>query len=415
MDLLSNHGLVLRSSLKSIAAFLVVCIVAFSNVHAVEFSGTVSNDWYVLDDSGEVLIRPFIGLRSTVRLMQTNTGGSLSLHGNGRWRSELGNSGQTITETRIYSGYLQYSGQGVFSEFSLGRQFVYNPAGSAVLDGLNIRIRPMRSLRIRVFGGSATNGLALDKSYSLSDNLLTGASLYYDTQKSATLGLHWWYRKREGRAVSNSISTDFFYRFRQTDWQAVTVYDIISATLTKMRLRGTYRDSRWYGSIEYTNRAPSISINSIFSIIEYYRINELRLTAERAVYRRIRLTGQVFVGKINDEYSNVFSFGFSGPHFRILWRHYQGFGTSDNGIVAHANASVNRRLLVFITANLSRYRVQEEQDGRNDNMAVMSGMDWRLTFVRIRLEGQYLRNAVKDEDWRFLLRLSKYIYSGGRR
>jgi hypothetical protein len=66
------------------------------------------------------------------------------------------------------------------------------------------------------------------------------------------------------------------------------------------------------------------------------------------------------------------------------------------------------KLDCHVTANLYRYRVQLEQTDRSDAYSTALGLRWRPGWgLAIHAEGQYLRNAVIENDGRFFLRIIK--------
>ena len=69
---------------------------------------------------------------------------------------------------------------------------------------------------------------------------------------------------------------------------------------------------------------------------------------------------------------------------------------------------IDNRWECYVTANLFQYRVQQEQEDRSDSYATTLGVRWRpVVGLSVRVEGQYLRNAVQKDDWRAFFRIAK--------
>ncbi|MEZ5357309.1 MAG: hypothetical protein R3F48_00670 [Candidatus Zixiibacteriota bacterium] len=401
-----------KACASRIGTLIILILTVAAPALGVELSGRAFHDWYMTEDSAGGVIRLYTGLQSSVLLTPTKNDYQLSLNGYGRWATNIDNNHDKDSDTRIYALNMRYSGKKAVSEAIFGRMYLYHPATSTVFDGIRIKTKTYWKFELIAFGGSGTDGFQLDKVNSLSDNLLTGGSLRYNARLNAAIGVHWLYRKQGGHTAYNLPAIDASYRYKRFDGYAKAVYNFTQLAMNRLVVRTSYRDADWYASAEYTNRQPALAVNSIFSIIEYYRVNEIRFSIERRVYRHFRIVAQTFFGKVSDENSQVLSAGIRGSYFTVLYRYYNGFGTDNNGLLASAYVPMKKDLFLFASADFSKYRIQESQDDDNDNISLSSGVHYRYRGFGLRLEYQYLRNAVEDNDARLLIRLDKRFHIG---
>ena len=134
------------------------------------------------------------------------------------------------------------------------------------------------------------------------------------------------------------------------------------------------------------------------------------------MWRRTSVLAHVQADLTGEDKSWWTGVGFSTPHYSLTWVHKTGYGGDNDGVSGYVNQRLRDNLDCYATANIYRYRVQEEQVERSDAYASTVGLRWRAGWgITVTAEGQYLRNAVLEDDGRFLLRVAKDFSMRGKK
>jgi hypothetical protein len=220
--------------------------------------------------------------------------------------------------------------------------------------------------------------------------------------------LNWMQRKRDGQVSYHRLGLDGEITKDQFQLYGRTGYNISSRRLAEILARISYPHKGWYFSGEFDWHEPSVPENSLFSLIDFQYYKEIRLNVQRKVLPNLTVVSQLELRILDGEDSWRTTLGIRTSYYGISLHHKGGYGGDNDGVSGFMNLRLNRQWEVFATANLYRYRVQEEQEERSDSYASSLGLIRRLgRGVTARAEGQYLRNAVQKDDLRFLMRLSK--------
>jgi hypothetical protein len=79
-----------------------------------------------------------------------------------------------------------------------------------------------------------------------------------------------------------------------------------------------------------------------------------------------------------------------------------------DGLSGNATVTIDRRVEAYFTTYLAQYKIQPETSDRIDDYSSSVGLVWRpAANLRVRAEGQYLKNAVEASDWRVFLQVTK--------
>ena len=223
-------------------------------------------------------------------------------------------------------------------------------------------------------------------------------------------------KRRGGGNSFHRVGFDATRLFDSSDLFARAAYNIEDRRMAEVLARAIYRPGMWYFSGEYFWREPLVASNSIFTLINFSHYQIGRIEARRRVWRQFSVLTTVQTTVSDGEDTWRARLGFITPSYSLSWIHQTGYAGDNDGLSGYLNQPLSGRLDAFVTANLFRYRVQLEQTDRSDAYATTVGLRWRAgRGFAIRAESQYLRNAVMQDDWRFLVRISKNfsINSGG--
>jgi hypothetical protein len=379
-----------------------------SQAFAVELNGRLNSDLYTYEQNEQSHVRPYLGVRADLIGWRGPDNKSFSLHTYFRWRTDLSDKLATDPKMFVYHSYFRFAGIIKKTDLYLGRQFVYCSVGSALLDGVRIRLKPSAKLQLVLFGGSTVSSQDPEKLRSFSDFGSLGGRLAIRPRSSFGLGLNWMLRKRDGQVSYNRLGLDGEKTSGQFQLYARTSYNISSRRLAEILTRISYPHSGWYFSGEFDWHEPSVPENSLFSLIDFQYYREIRLDVQRTVLPNLTAVSQMEISLLEGEDSWRTTLGVRTSFYGISLHHKGGYGGDNDGVSGFMNLRLNRQWEVFASANLYRYRVQEEQEERSDSYASSLGLIRRFgRGVTVRGEVQYLRNAVQKDDLRFLIRLAK--------
>ncbi|NMC44241.1 MAG: hypothetical protein GYA46_10020 [candidate division Zixibacteria bacterium] len=375
---------------------------------ATGLSGQISSECYIIDENDSIHVRPFERLRADLLAWKGVEKQSLTFHTYLRWTGDWSSDKLTDPQTFVYDAYIKLAGVPRGMTFRAGRQFAYNGIGSALVDGLRVQFQRNRRIQIDLFGGSTVAGDDPETIQSPGDFAVIGGRLSGQPYHRLRLGLNWFLRRADGFTAAHRAGVDAETDINRFHLYGRFIYNVAGLRVGGLLLRGSYARPKWYLSGEFDWREPSVSANSIFSLIDFRRYRELRFEAQRTVWRRLAVVGQLHAGLFENDDSWRAGIGVRTDNVSVVWRHKEGYGGENDGLYGFANVRLARQRDCFATANAGRYHVQEEQTDKNDAYSGSLGLLWRSgQGWSARAEGQYLRNAVMKKDLRLLIRVSK--------
>jgi hypothetical protein len=332
----------------------------------------------------------------------------LRFHSSLRWTTDLDRKLSSDPQLFVYDAYAQLAGVIPRSDIYLGRQFVYSGAGSVLLDGARLQVRPADAVRVQVFGGSSVSSDDPEDIRSFGDYLVLGSRISIDPTPGTRLGLAWTFRRSQGDQAYNRVGVDVQQLFNDFEILASSAYNAADLRLARILGRLSYRPRDWYVSAEFLLREPSVASNTIFTLVDFDRYKIARGEIRRRVYGPISITAQVHADMSSDDDTWRAGVGLAGPFYSISWIHQTGYAGDNDGVSGYVNYTLAPRWDVYASANLYQYRIQDLQEERSDAYATALGLQWRAgSGFTVRTEAQYLRNAVEKNDYRLFLRFAK--------
>ncbi|HWR84202.1 MAG TPA: hypothetical protein VN285_12955 [Candidatus Deferrimicrobium sp.] len=363
---------------------------------------------YGSERSDEAYWRSYFGFNSTATLWRENRNRSLGLHTDLRWTGDLATREPGIPQTYIYDFYVKLGGYPAGSTIWAGRQFVYNTLGSSLIDGLRAKLRIVKSVNLDLFGGTTVSHETPEKIQSLSDYSMVGSRIEYSLRRAFRLSLNWLAQTSNGSISRHRVGIDAWREIRRIEFYSRVSYDLLGLDMAGALARVTARPDKWYLSAEFDWRKPSVDRNTVFGLIDADAYKGVRAEVTRALGRDLSVLGQFHQELLNGDDAWRSVFGLRTTHFMISWHHRDGRGGESDGFQGQVNVNIKRSLEMYGSMFISRYLIQPETPHKIDAYSSSAGLLWRPGWtMQIRVEGQYLRNAVDKSDFRMLMQLAK--------
>mgnify|MGYP001335300936 CR=1 FL=1 len=390
------------------ALILVLLIISLSSAKAIELRGNIFSEFYGYKELGLNHYRPYAGMRANLGIWRGEKSRALELNTYFRWTTDLKTKSSTDPQTFFYDTYLHLANVPARSHIYIGRQFVYNGAGSLLMDGIRAKYIIIPQAQIELFGGSAVSSAEPEKIRNISDFGSFGGRLAISPAGSTKFGLNLLSRRLDGYGEINRAAVDAEQVISRWRLFGRAAYNLTRSSMAELLGRISFQPPQWYFEGEFLWREPSVSDNTVFSIIDYYRYCEFRLNGRRTIIKNLNLDARVTGTLYDNENAWNFQIGLIGSWYNIGWRHQTGYGGVNDGLVLLLNLRLNSRWETYAAANVGRYKVQKEQPTRNDAYSSQAGILWRpITGLTARIEGQYLRNAIMTEETRIYIKLAK--------
>lgn len=409
--------LVLRSRQLSALMCMLLCTGVVPCANSTEFTGRIVSDIYYWTEGDNTHLRPYESFLGDLKLWQSGFARALSLHSNLRWTTDLRDKQALDPQLYLYETSLRLRGIPRSTTSIIGRQFVYSPLGSALMDGISLQSSPSSAVRIDAAGGSFVAFSRPTTMQSFADAGYLTARLSARPAGNARAGLSWLYSRDADLVSRHQIGADIDREFTKT----VSLYgrggfDLLASSVVEGLARLTISSRPWYWSGEYAWRRPTFARQSLFGIIDAEASQTARGEIRRVVWKTISLSGQGLVSLRDGDNSWRVSIGVVAPNFSLYWRYQTGYGGDRSGISGYASMPVNRQFELYASANMFRYQVQTDLTGRSDSYSAQTGIRWRPGHgFEIRSEAQYLRNAVQSSSGRLFFRLAKDFSLGAER
>lgn len=385
-------------------------------IGAYELTGRVSSDLYAYQSTGEDHFRSYLRFNGNLLAWRADDGRSLRVVTSMRWTDDFADKLPNDPTLFVYETYAQLNGIPPRTDLYVGRMFVYNGAGSALLDGGKIYFRRNKNYNVQIFGGSSVRSEDPEKINSLVDDLVAGGRFGFRPDDNSSMGLNVMFKRREGHTDYLRAGIDAKHYLGPAEFFGRASFNAAFLRLAEVLARAAYRPGKWYFSGEYHWREPLVPGNSIFSMVDFDGYQIGRVEARRLVWRRLSVTGHAQADLAGSDKSWWTGLGFSTPYYSLSWIHKTGYGGDNDGVSGYLNQRLSDELECFASANLYRYRVQDEQVERSDAYASTVGLRWRAGWgLTVTAEGQYLRNAVLKDDGRLLLRIAKDFSVRGKK
>jgi hypothetical protein len=391
---------------------ILIFLITFSSIFAVDGNGQLSSEVYFFEQDSIKHTRLYQSFRFNLNLWQQSNK-KVTLQNYTRWTTDFDNKYSSDPQLFVYNAIIRFKNIVPKSNVLLGRQFVYTSIGSDLIDGVNITNYSIPNLRFQIFGGVKVDRLNPETFVNSDENKVAGVQTFYSFSRKYKIGFNWFARIQDKKIIYNRLGFNSNINYNRSRLYARVTIDPNLLTLNEILVRAEYNYIKWRVGLEYLYREPFVTSNSIFAIINVDPYNRLRFNTQYKFNKRIRLIGNINYSLYEQENSLSGSVGIRASIFSLFYNFQDGRGGDRNGISGSIFHSINDRFTVYGSANVSRYRVQTEQDDLNDAYSTSLGIIGRIDKTwQIRTEWQYLRNAIEESSSRIYLRINKQFSLG---
>jgi len=401
-------------SAVSIVALAFVGLLASDDACASEIRGTLSSVAQVANDSSETTVRPYLGVRLRSADLYKRNSRSIGFNLYGRWTDQ--NSSFADDCLKILSSYIDLRGFVLSSDIRLGRFYSFGPAGSATIDGIRLQRTFGHKNRARIAWGSRVSLERQGSIRPLSEAGVLSAEFSHAYSPSLDLKAGLFLGMDDHNLEDLRFGAQVGYRHKLLRSSGKLAFDPIARSLSDVRIRMSIRQKSWYFAASLRSREPSVRYQSVFSMIDSEPIREGRIEIRRKLIQKISIytrLAQTWYGE--DGVSRV-QLGLTSSRFSVGWLTQDGRRGERNSVVGSANLDLTNRLNLAVSADMTRYRVQEESVELSDAYVGIASVLWRPT-RDISLGGdlQFVRNAIAREEWTVLIRGTKRFSIGSKR
>lgn len=260
--------------LKSVSrALAALCMLTAGTAWSADISGRSSTQllWYNDIFTEDRVFEAAEYLR--VNVTNIDSAGKLSLFAYGRGAQTIG---RAYDDTgRVYYLYLDYRGLANLADVRLGRQFVTNAAGNAVIDGLMVDLNKIGPVGLMAFGGrDVVFGLNGEMGKSMNSDL--GISAYLNGFGKTDAEISWLRKWQRSEAARDIIGASFKqYLFGMVKLYGNARYDLPSESISE-GLAGVkvFPTSNLSFTGEYYSSYPTFDTTSIYSVFAVDRYKE---------------------------------------------------------------------------------------------------------------------------------------------
>jgi hypothetical protein len=314
-----------------------------------------------------------VELGEYLRLGITNIdkAGKFSIYGYGRGTQDLTN-GEGLNG-RLYYLYGEYRDLLDKADIKLGRQFVNQAAGSAIIDGVQLDLKKIGPVGFSLFGGrDVAFGLNGEIGYSWNTDL--GVSAYLDGFKQTDLEASW-FRKWDHSDIARDILgvSAKQYLLNNLKLYGNAKYDLTSEVFNEVQAGVKYYPmSNLIFTGEYYQSYATFDTTSIFSVFAVNRYSEGVFRAEYVFNDRISANvGYNREGFGDGAAANVYHAGIGVrpiEHLKlnVEYDNRNGFNGSFNGAMIDADYEINKQAQV---AGGITYDVYQRDSLTNDEIA----------------------------------------------
>ncbi|NOY60249.1 MAG: hypothetical protein GXO75_15165 [Calditrichaeota bacterium] len=362
---------------------------------------------------------------------------NLSFHTNLQFSHDFASRAVNDPRLWIYNCYFDLRNIGKVADVRVGRQRIYAGVGYGTVDGVQLKYRVKDYFRIKFYLGTLA---PLRKSYQIedikTDNISWGFHLTTAKFKNWYFGLSFANQSRMpikytspgritgtfrldhplqalerqlvGLDVSRKIGTRVSFNGRLD-------YNLLAKNIKRAELGGRYFvNSDFEVGLDYIYRMPFINYNSIFFVFEMNPNQELAVHTNYRWNQMRFFLNFSYVFFEGDDNQRV-GFGASWKRFYVGYMHRSGYGGDSDGINAHFNYFLRKKLLITLGSNLAFYKFSPRDGSRDQVLANVVGLNYKpIRTLSLQAELQYLNNVRFSNDIRFLFRGSYAFFHNFR-
>ncbi|MFZ1685503.1 MAG: hypothetical protein WAU88_15405 [Candidatus Zixiibacteriota bacterium] len=387
---------------------LLTGLFGFVQAQAVELNGSIFTNLYSFRQSDFSRTQSYSGARVTLIAWRDRFNRTLELRTNFRYAADLQDNSGIGPRFFVYETYLRLTNAPARSEFSLGRQFVYNSIQSNLMDGLQARYPINRVWAVSGFGGVSALSSDPEHIQNFSYSGLIGATLAAQLQPTLHASANLLFRKVDGRTSETRAGLDIGKEVGIWSLFGKGIFNAPHTRISELLGRVSVRPKDWYFAAEAFYREPSVSDNSLWSIIDFDYYRQVRVEARRIVCKSMSVGGQLAYTAGSPDGTVQTRLSIASAWYSLGWSHQNGYGGDNDGFFGTLSARVTPHIDIYAGTNLSTYKIDALTTERSDSYGSTAGVFWHGSAgFSVRAEGQWFRNRVITSGTRFYLRASK--------
>lgn len=274
---------------RSLLAALLLLGVGVSTSQAVSVSGRSSTQALFFADEFD---KDHFSLAQYLRFdaRQIDSGNTVSVSGYGRASGDFRGGG---VDGRLYYLYLDKRGLPGSTDVRLGRQFFFVSAGSAIVDGARVDVRPFRPLALTVVGGRHVKFDVTGEDTTTGD-LAAAVQASLVGVKDLSLDLSYLRKYDESDLAQEILGLAGSKRFPKLGEVYTQLrYDLLSEVWSEIQVGArTAIVPKWTFNAEYFRSIPVFDASSIFVVFAVERFQEVLFRAQYDLSRQISLNGE---------------------------------------------------------------------------------------------------------------------------
>lgn len=298
--------------------------------------------------------------------------GKFSLYGYGKVNQDL-NRGDGLSG-RLYYLYGDYRGLYDKVDVKLGRQFVHNAAGTALIDGTEVSVRNVGPVGFSVMGGRDVIFGINNRELSRDGDYAMGLSAFLADMRNTDLEVSWFRKWDEGDVSRDLLGATFKqYLFNSVRLYGNTRFDLVTETFNEL-LAGVkyFPTTQLVLTGEWFQSYPTFDATSIFAVFAVNRYREGVFRVDYTINDKVAVNaGYTFQDFGDDSLGHVYHAGVGVRPIEPLkidveYDNRQGYNGSTNGVIVDAAYDVTKNAQV---AAGFTYDVYQRDVMTNDEIA----------------------------------------------
>lgn len=416
--------------MKLLVPLLLVTLAA-SNSRAAVFSGRMTASSYVWDRTEvDSTNTQHLQNAATLGLRLARIGGqdleiSTTVRGNYDKRSR----GDDVDGYRIHDLLARWKDLAGAADLTLGRQRIFWPGVSAVVDGMAADIDLFNALEIGGYAGALAPADGRFRPTNVDKGHAFGARIVSHTKAVGNLSFS--FAERRHSASYGDVALDpLASRIAGLDWRRTitgfgSLYGHLLYDLPRRQIGRVQFSARWNVKptisvqSEYYFRRPSIAYNSIFWVFGKSDYAEGRLRLHWRPSQSWTFSAGFATIDVAGANARRLDLGMSHKYFSLMLHGRDGVAGNTVGVSGDVMYPLNEDWTIRGGSNYSSYELFEGQADSNTESAFWGGLRWQAwSQSTIDVEVQYLnRDNVaarydpgNSSDVRFIARLSWWFF-----
>jgi len=328
---------------------------------------------------------------------------NLSFHTYFRSTTDFNHKNSTDPSTRVYNAYIDWKNIKKILDLKLGRQFLYVGVGNGTMDGFRFDLKPRYKVQLTGYVGFQLPEDQWTKVDSWNKSHIFGGELATTYLRNTRLAVSYVKKERGTGPEQHLVGVNLTHQHCNLTFFSQFYYDLVYKKAQNFTLRGDSLGlvKGLYLSAEYQYRRPSIYSNSIFSVFKQETYSILRFNGAYQLVKNFKFSSEYDLTLYESGNSTRFRFGIEYSYIGLGMYLRRGYGGESNGVYGKLIYTLNKKFAFSASADYGRYKIDEEQESKDDVFALASRVEWEpVRNLRFAIELQDVRNKIQSYDLR---------------